>query len=106
MASNNVFRGEKGAKSRRQLSNLRSVQNVHLGFVRGTDDPQRMGRLLVWVPELGPDIAESYITVSYASPFAGVTNIDANQGNFPGIQPRNHPLGGSTKGLTDSGFTE
>lgn len=79
MASNNVFRGEKGAKSRRQLSNLRSVQNVHLGFVRGTDDPQRMGRLLVWVPELGPDIAESYITVSYASPFAGVTNIADNQ---------------------------
>lgn len=79
MASNNVFRGDKTTKAKKLQQSLRSLTNVHVAFVRGVDDPQRMGRLLVWVPEFGPDIQASYLTVSYASPFAGATNIADNQ---------------------------
>lgn len=73
--SNRINTGEKGTKAARQLNELKASTNIHLGFVRDSADPQRMGRLKVWIPELGPDQIETYITVSYAAPFAGATNI-------------------------------
>lgn len=73
--ANRIFTGERGTKGQRQLSQLRSTNNIHMGYVRDSSDPQRMGRLKVWVPEFGPDTDETYLTVSYASPFAGVTDI-------------------------------
>lgn len=61
----------------RQMSRMNAGQ-VYIGIVRRNDDPQKMGRLSVWIPELGGAIDEegSWIKVSYASPFAGVTNSD------------------------------
>jgi hypothetical protein len=73
--SNRINTGTRGTKAVRELSQLRATNAIHLGYVREAADPQRMGRLKVWIPELGPDQEESYITVSYAASFAGTTNI-------------------------------
>jgi uncharacterized protein (DUF2345 family) len=73
--SNNIYTGEKGTKATRNAAQLRATNGIHMGFVRSAEDPQRMGRLSVWVPEFGPDAEPNYITVQYASPFAGVTDI-------------------------------
>lgn len=61
----------------RQMARLNASQ-MYIGIVRRNDDPQKMGRLMVWIPEMGGAIDDegSWIYVSYASPFAGVTNID------------------------------
>lgn len=50
---------------------------IYIGFVKANDDVQRMGRLSVWIPELGgnPDDPGAWILVNYASPFAGATDI-------------------------------
>lgn len=49
---------------------------VHIGFIKKNDDVQRMGRLAVWIPEIGgnPEDESSWIIVSYCSPFAGSTD--------------------------------
>jgi hypothetical protein len=54
-----------------------SSVGVYLATVKDNKDPQCMGRLKVWVPDFGGDPEESdrWITVSYASPFAGSTSI-------------------------------
>lgn len=56
------------------------LDKIYIGFVKATDDKQRMGRLRVWIPEIGGDPAspDSWITVNYASPFAGATNMFNN----------------------------
>lgn len=49
---------------------------VYVGFVKNNVDVQKMGRLEVFIPELGTnseDPAQWYIA-NYASPFAGATN--------------------------------
>ena len=48
---------------------------IYIGIVKNNVDPQRMGRLEVWIPEMGgqPNDTSRYFIVSYASPFAGVT---------------------------------
>lgn len=50
---------------------------IYIGFVKGNTDVQRMGRLSVWIPEIGGSEKDpaSWITVSYASPFAGATDL-------------------------------
>ena len=50
--------------------------NIFVGIVKANNDAQSMGRLAVWIPELGgdPDDEQHWLTVSYASPFAGVTS--------------------------------
>lgn len=75
MSGNHIYRKQRTTKSTKHLENLTSLRNIQIGFVRSAADPQRMGRLQVWIPEFGPDIEGSWVTVSYASPFAGVTNI-------------------------------
>jgi GH24 family phage-related lysozyme (muramidase) len=60
------------------------LNNVYIGFVKQVDDKSRMGRLKVWVPELGgqPTDPGAWIICNYASPFAGATNIyDSKQTN-------------------------
>ena len=56
------------------------LDSIYVGFVKATDDNQRMGRLKVWIPELGGNPSEEgcWMTVVYASPFAGATNVFAN----------------------------
>lgn len=50
---------------------------IYIGFVKQNSDAQFMGRLAVYIPELGgadPTDPASWIIVSYASPFAGATD--------------------------------
>lgn len=56
------------------------LDKIYVGFVKGTEDAQKMGRLKVWIPELGGDPSDSngWLTCNYASPFAGATNVFAN----------------------------
>lgn len=73
-----IFTGQKNRKGAKRQHDLTATTTIRMGFVRSASDPQRMGRLQVWVPELGNDVESSWITVSYASPFAGSTNIADN----------------------------
>src|ERR1051325_4548057 len=65
---------------------------MYIGFVKRNDDPQRMGRLRVWIPEMGGDPAKesSWVIVSYASPFAGATD-------YTKIRPDSQTMDGSQK---------
>jgi hypothetical protein len=49
---------------------------IYIGVIRKNIDSQRMGRFLVWVSDFGPDREEFWVPVSYASPFAGATNVE------------------------------
>ncbi len=76
MTGNVINWGKPLPKSARQFTTLPSMKFIQLAFVRDTADPQRMGRLRVWIPNHGPDLDDHWYTVSYCSPFAGTTNID------------------------------
>ena len=54
-----------------------SSVGVYLATVKDNKDPQCMGRLKVWVADFGgdPEDSDRWLTVSYASPFAGSTSI-------------------------------
>ena len=56
------------------------LTNIYVGFVKELDDKKRMGRLKVWIPELSgnPNDDSTWYTCSYASPFAGATNMFDN----------------------------
>jgi hypothetical protein len=56
---------------------ISSPAGVYIGVVKRNDDNQEMGRLKVYIQEFGgnPENEESWISVSYASPFAGSTSI-------------------------------
>lgn len=69
---------------------------IYVGFVKDNSDPQRMGRLSVWIPELGghADDPASWVIASYMSPFAGATDINSIP-NFKG----NSQIGQQSYGL-------
>ncbi len=72
-----VRRGAKGRDYSTETTSARIRDHaIYTGFVKDNTDGQRMGRLAVWIPDLGGDPTNqtSWITVSYASPFAGATN--------------------------------
>ncbi len=66
------------------------LMGIYVGFVKAVDDVTYMGRLSVWIPELGGDPTDhnSWYTCNYASPFAGATNIynNTNGGDWTGSQ--------------------
>jgi hypothetical protein len=74
-----TYRADKPIKGYRAILPTTGVFGMHIGIVKKNDDPQRMGRLMVWIPEFGgdPDNATNWINVSYASPFAGSTPSSA-----------------------------
>lgn len=49
---------------------------TYIGIVKNANDPERIGRLQVWLPELGgtEDDTKNWTIVRYASPFMGSTN--------------------------------
>lgn len=51
----------------------------YVGFVKNNVDVQSMGRLSVWIPEIGGDPTDSgsWIICSYCSPFAGASDINS-----------------------------
>lgn len=55
---------------------------IYIGLVKDNKDGQRMGRLSVWIPEMGgdPNDESSWIIASYCSPFAGATDINSIEG--------------------------
>ena len=50
---------------------------VYIGVIKKNDDPQKMGRVQVYIPAFGgkPDDPGNWISCSYASPFGGSTSI-------------------------------
>lgn len=59
---------------------IASLNKIFIGKVRDTRDPQKMGRILVWIPELSgsPDDPDNWFVASYCSPFAGASFLDIN----------------------------
>ena len=57
----------------------------YIGIVKNNLDPTRCGRLQVWIPDLGgvETDNQNWRTVSYASPFMGVTNVNRNGAKGP-----------------------
>ncbi len=60
--------------------NRPSDGKIYVGIVKNNTDIQRMGRLEVWIPEMGGDPADSskWVICRYASPFAGATDVNQN----------------------------
>jgi hypothetical protein len=58
---------------------------TYIGYVKKVEDDIRMGRLQVWIPELGGDPMsdKSWYTMNYCSPFAGATPIDEKSNSLP-----------------------
>lgn len=56
---------------------------IYHAIVKNVDDSQRMGRLDVFIPEFGgePDDSTRWFTVSYASMFAGASDVESNVTN-------------------------
>ena len=63
---------------------------IYVGFVKYVEDTLCMGRLKVWIPELGgdPNDSSSWYIMNYCAPFAGATNIldNKNDDTFPSTQ--------------------
>ena len=63
---------------------------IYVGFVKYAEDVNTMGRLKVWIPELGgdPNDPNGWFIMSYCSPFAGATNVldNKNDDSFPSTQ--------------------
>ena len=73
------FRSRISSRSFQQTGQGRTtpLHGVFVGFIKDNDDKARMGRLLVWIPELGgePTDKKAWFQCSYASPFAGASSI-------------------------------
>lgn len=62
--------------STRELTpGVRIDSGPHIGIVKNNSDPARLGRLQVWIPDLGGEETEpsNWYTISYASPYFGST---------------------------------
>jgi hypothetical protein len=57
--------------------------SIYIGFVKANNDAQAMGRLQVYIPEIGGDPTNpaAWITVGYASPFGGSSSPSGLQNN-------------------------
>lgn len=61
--------------TRENTPGVRVDSGPFIGVIKNNLDPARLGRLQVWIPDLGGDENEpsNWYTVSYASPFMGAT---------------------------------
>lgn len=62
---------------RDQSTVVNQAMGLYLGYIKNAEDVTRNGRLQVWIPEFNsnPDSKDSWVTISYVSPFAGSTSI-------------------------------
>lgn len=62
---------------RDQSTVVNQAMGLYLGYIKNAEDVTRNGRLQVWIPEFNsnPDSKDSWVTIMYASPFAGSTSI-------------------------------
>jgi len=71
--------GSKVEKSYRQEDSnaIRIDPHPYIGIVKNNIDPARMGRLQVWIPDIGgdEDDPQNWTTVGCATPFMGATNL-------------------------------
>lgn len=69
---------------------VKVYDRIYAAIVKDNQDVQRMGRLKVWIPEFGsqPTDREAWVTVSYASPFAGATDPTQVVGSADRSDPR------------------
>lgn len=60
----------------RSVSTSPRLNTIMIGIVKDVDDPQRMGRIKVFIPEYGGEVdnEDNWVICSYASPFAGSTS--------------------------------
>ena len=64
-------------------SNSNKYYGVYEGVIKENSDFQRMGRLGIWVPELGTleDDASGWVVAMYLTPFGGATSTENLQDN-------------------------
>lgn len=62
---------------RDQSTTVNQAMGLYLGYIKNAEDITRNGRLQVWIPEFNsnPDSKDSWVTISYVSPYAGTTSI-------------------------------
>lgn len=68
-------------KRSKALNNNTKYHGIYEGIIKDNSDFQRMGRLAIWVPELGSpeEDTEGWVVATYLSPFAGATDVDENR---------------------------
>jgi hypothetical protein len=85
-----------GALGRKDDDSSKIVDSkVYLGFVKNNVDVQKMGRLAVYIPEMGtdPDDENQWYIASYASPFAGASSIRDTVSNSQNEDGSQHAYG-------------
>ena len=65
-----------------KASGVKLTLGTYLGVIKNTEDPERVGRLAVWIPDLGgpEDDSSGWYIVRYASPFMGSTDTRGEPG--------------------------
>lgn len=83
---NDIITNAHDLYNRPQTIGLSLLNRIYLGKVRDTRDPQKMGRIQVWIPDISGnrDNSSTWFTASYCSPFAGASF--ANDGYYKDLQ--------------------
>lgn len=81
--------------NRPQVIGMPLLNRIYLGKVRDTRDPQKMGRIKVWIPDVSGnrDNNKTWFTASYCSPFAGASYV--NDGFYKNTDPSQQISGAS-----------
>jgi len=75
MANTTNRKSVKGNYDKSKTTGLVTDSGPYIGIIKNNVDPARLGRLQVYIPDVGgdPEDPSSWITVTYASPFFGST---------------------------------
>lgn len=83
---NDIVTNAQDLYNRPQHIGMSLLNRIYLGKVVDTRDPQKMGRIKVWIPDVSGnrDNHATWFTASYCSPFAGASFV--NDGYFKDTQ--------------------
>ncbi|MCK9532683.1 MAG: phage tail tip lysozyme [Gammaproteobacteria bacterium] len=86
ISPNDILTNAHELYNRPQVIGMPLLNRIFLGKVRDTRDPQKMGRIKVWIPDVSGnrDNAATWFTASYCSPFAGASFV--NDGYYKDTQ--------------------